>query len=270
MLPCHLILRLLFRCESWTQCEHMWRMCVSTASMLCEILLSTYRQYTDVSTRVLQSVYISFSSTTVVNTHVYFSMNSMHALKTHEYSSYFTNTTTFTYKKLDMLDLRAEIFDRRTLTYTSIASHCSTQRLGNIWVPLARWSGFHGLGPLTWCAKATKNLASNLVEHVVPKGLFAVLWLSCCTIRSYTNWTLLGSIFFRSCKYLCPMFIVAVVVAAGDQCSFTVHRSLHHMAGKWMLHGAKWLWLGPSSHLYTTQIYASVGSVIQIYVGVVG
>ena len=103
MLPCHLILRLLFRCESWTQCEHMWRMCVSTASMLCEILLSTYRQYTDVSTRVLQSVYVSFSSTTGVNTHVYFSMNSMHALKTHEYSSYFTNTTT--YKKWDILDL---------------------------------------------------------------------------------------------------------------------------------------------------------------------
>ena len=34
------------------------------------------------------------------------------------------------------------------------------------------------------------------MEHVVPKGLFAVLWLSCCTIRSYTNWTLLEVFFF--------------------------------------------------------------------------
>lgn len=112
MLPCHLILRLLFRCESWTQCEHMWRMCVSTASMLCEILLSTYRQYTDVSTRVLQSVYVSFSSTTGVNTHVYFSMNSMHALKTHEilfilYEYYYIQKVRYTRST-------AEIFDRRT------------------------------------------------------------------------------------------------------------------------------------------------------------
>lgn len=186
MLPFHFILRLLFHCESWTQCEHT--VCVSTSSILCEIWLSTYRRYKDVSTPVLQSVYISFSSTTVVNTHVYFYMISMHALKTHENTSYFTTTT---YKQLHILDLRP----RYLIDVHDVYIYCSTLLHSTVRQHL----GTLGKVVMGWRLLDVQNLLKSSIK---PCGTCTSERTICCSLIDVLYHTIiyqlnsLGSIIF--------------------------------------------------------------------------